>query len=60
MRDEIRARYERFDKVEKMKESGDGVKVSLRKERWSEYEEPGEDKYNQGRWALREESVVDQ
>ena len=59
MRDEIRARYERFDEVEKMKESGDGMKVSLRKERWSEYEEPREDDYKQGRWALREVSAVE-
>ena len=54
MRDEIRARYERFDKVEKMKESGDGIKVILMKERWSEYEEPREDDHKHGRWALRE------
>ena len=59
MRDEIRARYERFDEVEKMKESGDGMKVRLRKERWSEYEEPREDDYKQGRWALREVSAVE-
>ena len=59
MRDETRARYERFDEVEKMKESGDGMKVSLRRERWSGYGEPGGDDYKQGRWALREESAVD-
>ncbi|KAL9117633.1 MAG: hypothetical protein Q9187_005828 [Circinaria calcarea] len=58
LRDETRARYERFDEVEKMKESGDGMKVSLRKERWSEYGEPGEDDSKQARWALRAESGV--
>ena len=55
MRDGIRARYERFDKVEKMKESGDGMKVSLMKERWSESEEPREDDHKHGRWVLKEE-----
>lgn len=59
MRDETRARYERFDEVEKMKESGDGMKVRMRRERWSVYGESGGDDYRQGRWALMEESVVD-
>lgn len=59
MRDETRARYERFDEVEKMKESGDRMKVCLRREWRGEYVEPGGDDYKQGRWALREESAVD-
>ena len=59
MRDEIRARHERFDNLEKMKESSDGMKVSLRKERWNEYEEVLEDDYKQGRWALREEQAIE-
>ena len=59
MPDETRARYERFDEVEMMKESGDGIKVSLRKKRWNEYGEPGGHDHEQGRWALREELAVD-
>lgn len=59
MPDETRARYERFDEVEKMKASGDGMKVSLRRERRSEYGGPGADDHEQGRWTLREESAVD-
>lgn len=60
MRDETRARYERFDDVKEMKESGNGMKVSLRREGWSEHGASGGDNYKQGRWALREESSVEQ
>ena len=59
MSDETRAKYERFDEVKKMEESGDHVKAALRRQWWDEYEEPGADGFGQGRWALREESVFD-
>lgn len=59
MRDDTRGRYERFDEVKKMKESGDHVKAALRRQWWDEYQEPGADGSGQGRWALREEAVFD-
>jgi Protein of unknown function (DUF3176) len=55
MGDETRAKYGRFDEIEKMKESGDGVKVSMRRWRWSGYGTLVVDDNSQGRWTLRED-----
>lgn len=61
LRDETRARYKCFDEVERMKESGDGMKICMRRERSSAFEDSRGDDYRQlGRWALREESAIDE
>ena len=59
MLDGTRVKYGRFDEVEAMKESGDGVRVTLRRHWWDEHKESGRYGNSHGRWALREESDVD-
>ena len=54
IRDKTKAKYRRFDEVEKMKDSGDETYVALKREVWFDSDGANRDWNNQDRWALKE------